>query len=379
MTFTDALRCTARLIALVAAAPAVLVCLESDASHHQQDWVPSAPEGLGDWNPDAEGYAAAADTMAASDSEAAESIIQGHEEPPVPYVRLLLRTGRYGGRVGRLYLPCVRVEALSPMHRLALARLADLVAWQRELYALCQSVVAGQQGDSLGPAQRTDAALRLRDVLSLAEGWLCGIDRQISELSSFGGRMSVEAVRHIAVLMRQRCSQLIEHAAMQRLRPRAFELDVHEIAQAAAARLARSRSAGWLDMEELPPALGDPVLVEQIFEDVLSSALSRPLTTREPRMLLRGTALDGYSAYRFIDNASLWDGATAAALLAFVPEAGTARASLLSGELALARQAATLQGGQLCVVRDSRGPESTMVCLILPAPPHPAETGDSAE
>ena len=153
------------------------------------------------------------------------------------------------------------------------------------------------------------------------------------------------------------------------LRPKRLELDVSSIARSAAERVGAQTPAGWLDLEPLPAACGDPYLLDQVFEDVLRCAVNRPCVLAETRLSVRGHCSFGHSIYRFIDNAQMWDAATTARLLSFVPRAGaTASTDLLPGELAMARLAASRQGGQLCVVRDSDPPGRSMVCLILPAP-----------
>lgn len=368
MTFDDALWSTTRLAALVAGTPAALVHLETGTGAKWHEWIPRAPEeDIEQWRPDA--MPPHGDAEAPADAGAVVSEATGTlRGQPTPYLRVSVRSAGLASERGCLCFPFATVQALSDAQHQTLARLAELIGWQCELYDICHAADAANGVDDARSTDHVNAALRLRDLLSGAEAWLTGLCGKLPCLSSLKGRMSIEVLRHSVVLMRERCRQIIESATMRRTPPRAFELDVYTIAQAAATRIGRGRAASWLDLEELPPALGDPVLVEQLFEDVLVSALSRAFSTREPRLLIRGTALEGHSVYRFIDNGALWDAATAQTFLSFVPGAGTAKASLLSGELALARQAAVLQGGQLCVVQESRGHGSTMVCLILPAP-----------
>jgi len=182
--------------------------------------------------------------------------------------------------------------AISELNNDLEKRAAQLEAANRELEAFSYSV----SHDLRAPLRAIDGFSRILQ------------DEYSGKLDKNGNRL-LEVVRKNAQNMGQLIDDLLAFSRLGRKEIQPAQIDMADLAKSVFAELHSADPAcrSRLEIESIPPALGDPALLRQVFVNLLSNAAKYSRIKQQPIIEIGGGSKNGSNLYFVKDNGAGFD------------------------------------------------------------------------
>src|SRR5882724_5125215 len=182
--------------------------------------------------------------------------------------------------------------AISELNNDLEKRAAQLEAANRELEAFSYSV----SHDLRAPLRAIDGFSRILQ------------DEYSGKLDENGNRL-LEVVRKNAQNMGQLIDDLLAFSRLGRKEIQPAQIDMADLAKSVFAELHSADPAcrSRLEIESIPPALGDPALLRQVFVNLLSNAAKYSRIKQQPIIEIGGGSKNGRNLYFVKDNGAGFD------------------------------------------------------------------------
>ncbi|HEY4370436.1 MAG TPA: MASE4 domain-containing protein [Burkholderiales bacterium] len=263
--------------------------------------------------------------------------------------------GWYAGRVYGLAAGSFVLFVLLLENGVLFARLAEayknLGEANRELEAFSYSV----SHDLRSPLRAIDGYARM-----LEEDYADKFDEE-------GGRI-LGVVRDEALRMGGLVDGLLRYSRTGRLAMSPAEIDTDEIVDNVLAVCGREYDFGKITIERtpLPKVHGDPMLLRQVWENLIGNALKYSARCEHPRIVISGESKDGMHVFRIQDNGVGFDAAYKDKLFGVFQRLHTDDEFPGTGVgLAIAQKVVTRHDGRIWA--DSIVNEGATFCFSLPA------------
>jgi len=202
--------------------------------------------------------------------------------------------GFYAGRVYGLAAACFVLVVLLVENAMLYRRLLNahdgLAAANKELDAFSYSV-----------------SHDLRAPLRAMDGYAAMLEEDAGARLGEDGRQLVGKLRAAATNMRQLIEGLLELSRLGRREPERQRVGMTLLAREIAAELGRSSPAAKVSVAELPDALADPVLIRQVWANLIGNAFKYSSNKPQPKVEIGARSEGGEIVYWVRDNGAGFD------------------------------------------------------------------------
>ena len=221
-------------------------------------------------------------------TEAAEEVAESRDVAPI----VVRRHDEIGRLADSFNTMTERVaQARTELEQRVDERTAELSAVNRELESFSYSV-----------------SHDLRAPLRAIVGFVQILEADHAASLDGEGRRALERVKANATRMGQLIDDLLAFAQITRVQMSRQRVDLTHLARTTADELiATATHAVELVIEPLPPCMGEPVLLQQVFANLIANAIKFTSRTPHARVTIGSTVADGEHIYFIRDNGAGFD------------------------------------------------------------------------
>jgi signal transduction histidine kinase len=147
----------------------------------------------------------------------------------------------------------------------------------------------------------------LRAPLRALAGYSHILLAEEGECLSSDGKQMLDRISHNTAKMEKLIDDILEYSRAGRQTPIRRVTDLAALARDVANGLATNYPAAKFEIEQMPLALCDPTMIEQVVQNLLSNALKYSSKVAEPHVHMGATKIDGSTAYFVKDNGAGFD------------------------------------------------------------------------